>query len=135
MNMPFEGAKLALYLGSHLAVIQRDDDPDILYPGLWDLPGGGREGAESPMACALRETREELGLTVPEHAIHWGRGFVDGPARRWFFVARLPVDRVSKVVLGDEGQQWALMSPSEFLGRADAVPVLQDRLRVYLGTV
>ena len=57
--MSFSGAKLALFLGADLLVIKRDDRPDIPYPGYWDLPGGGREGDETPQACALRETYEE----------------------------------------------------------------------------
>jgi 8-oxo-dGTP pyrophosphatase MutT (NUDIX family) len=32
------------------------------------LPGGGREGAEVPSATALRELREEVGLTLPPDA-------------------------------------------------------------------
>ena len=56
--MSFDGAKLALFLGKDLVVILRDDKPDIPYPAHWDLPGGGREGAETPEACALRETYE-----------------------------------------------------------------------------
>ncbi|WP_323776898.1 hypothetical protein [Leisingera sp.] len=38
----FSGAKLTLFLGRDLLVILRDDAPDILYPGHWDLLGGGR---------------------------------------------------------------------------------------------
>lgn len=30
----------------------------------WTLPGGGLDGAESPMEAAFRETLEETGLTV-----------------------------------------------------------------------
>jgi len=62
--MSFSGAKLALFLGVDLLVILRDDRPDIPYPGHWDFPGGGREGQETPEACALRETREEVGLVL-----------------------------------------------------------------------
>ena len=75
MNMPFAGAKLALFIGARLAVIRRDDTPRIPWPDYLDLPGGGREGCETPLACALRETREELGLEVPERAVSWGKRF------------------------------------------------------------
>jgi 8-oxo-dGTP diphosphatase len=30
----------------------------------WELPGGGAEGEETPVETALREVREETGLTV-----------------------------------------------------------------------
>ena len=47
MNMPFRGAKLALFVGDDLAVILRDDIPHIPFPNCWDFPGGGREGDET----------------------------------------------------------------------------------------
>lgn len=62
---PFDGAKLALYLGPQLAVILRDATPGLGFADHWDLPGGGREGRERPLDCALRECKEELGLQVP----------------------------------------------------------------------
>nr|WP_231692828.1 NUDIX domain-containing protein [Vibrio campbellii] len=31
------------------------------YPNYWDLPGGGREGNETPEDCALRELKENSG--------------------------------------------------------------------------
>jgi 8-oxo-dGTP pyrophosphatase MutT (NUDIX family) len=40
---------------------------DPTYPELgtwWELPGGGREGAESPVETAIRELREETGFVV-----------------------------------------------------------------------
>ncbi len=56
--------------------LRRDDLP--AHAGQVCFPGGAREGDEDAVACALRETREELGL--PEDALR--------------VVARLP-DRVS----------------------------------------
>ncbi|MDW4500074.1 NUDIX hydrolase [Sulfitobacter sp. D35] len=132
MNMPFDGAKLALYLGPRLVVILRDMVETIPFPGHWDLPGGGREGDESPVACALRETREELGLDVPIEALVWGRSFREGAKRKWFFVAGLPISAARKVSFGDEGQGWRLMDERSFLEHPRAVPQFQDRLRAYV---
>lgn len=88
MNMPFAGAKLAILLTGKVLVIQRDARDDIPYPGSWDFPGGGREGDETPLACALRETREELGLQIAPERLAWGRCYGAGGARTWFFVTR-----------------------------------------------
>jgi 8-oxo-dGTP diphosphatase len=129
---PFGGAKLALYLGTRLAVILRDDRPGLIFAGHWDLPGGGREGEETPRDCALRECREELGLSVPETAIVWGRAFQEGGDIKWFFVAQLPETAISTVVFGDEGQRWQLMAQGEFLAHPKAVPAFQDRLNIWL---
>lgn len=130
--MTFAGAKLALYLGNDLAVIERDDHAGLPFPGYIDLPGGGREGAESPLQCALRECREELGLRVPEDAILWQRAFEDSAGTKWFFVARLPAHVAADVVFGDEGKRWMLMSESDFLSHPKAVPDFQERLRIWL---
>lgn len=132
MNMPFAGAKLALYLGRRLAVILRDDRSAIPFPDHWDLPGGGREPGESPLACALRETREELGLTVPPAAVHWGRPFREGGLIKWFFVATLGAQMSRDVVLGDEGQTWTMMEEAEFLAHPRAVPQFKSRLGIFV---
>jgi len=130
--MGFDGAKLALYLGDRLAVILRDDRPGLLFPGHWDLPGGGREGDETPLACALRECQEELGIVVPEQSVVWQAAFDEAGRTKWFFVAHLPEAAAAEIVFGDEGQRWTLMTEEEFLNRSDAVPAFQDRLQVYL---
>ncbi|WP_298859681.1 NUDIX hydrolase [uncultured Sulfitobacter sp.] len=125
---PFGGAKLALYLGNRLAVILRDATPGLIFADHWDLPGGGREGAEGPQACALRECHEELGLVVPEAAIVWGRSFQEGAEVKWFFVAQMPETAIADVSFGDEGQEWRMMQESVFLAHAKAVPAFQTRL-------
>lgn len=80
----FHGAKLALFLGDELAVILRDERDDIPWPGHWDLPGGGREGVESPEACALRELNEELGLRLSESDLSYARAYHRGGMVFWF---------------------------------------------------
>lgn len=129
---PFGGAKLALYLGDELAVILRDATPGLIFADHWDLPGGGREGDETPQACALRECHEELGLVVPPEALCWGRRFSEGPVSKWFFVGRMPHVFRDEVVFGDEGQEWRMMSENAFLTQAKAVPAFQDRLAIWI---
>lgn len=46
----------------------------------WSPPGGTVEGAESIMACAVREVREETGLTIVPGRIVYVREYIDfGP--------------------------------------------------------
>ena len=71
----FAGAKLAALVDGHILTYRRDNKPGIPWPGLIDLPGGGREGDESPALCALRELHEEFGLHLPEQRIWWARPF------------------------------------------------------------
>ena len=127
----FEGAKLILFLGRDLLVLRRDHRPGIPWPGYLDLPGGGREGGESAEACALRETREEVGLWLEPRDLQWRR-FYEAPRPVWFFAAWLPPARVREVVFGDEGLGWSLMVPEEFAAHADAIPHFAERVGTVL---
>ncbi|MEL6643837.1 MAG: NUDIX hydrolase [Pseudomonadota bacterium] len=131
----FTGAKIALVLGDQLVTYLRDDIPSIPYPGWWDLPGGAREGDESPEDCALRETEEEFGLRLPPSRIIWKRHypsmFVPG-SDGYFFAAPITEDEVASIRFGDEGQWWRMMGHAEFLAHEGAVPFLRDRFREYL---
>jgi 8-oxo-dGTP diphosphatase len=131
-GLPFGGAKVALYLGADLAVILRDAKPGLIFADHWDLPGGGREGTETPLDCALRECHEELGLVVPPEAVCWGAKFREGTAAKWFYVARLPQQAVERVIFGDEGQRWELMPERRFLTHPKAVPAFQERLAIWV---
>lgn len=132
MNMPFHGAKLALFLGDHLAVLLRDDFDHIPFPDHWDLPGGGAEGCELPIECALRETFEELGLRIDPKDVSWGMRFEDAHGDKWLFVAHVAANLAGEVVFGDEGQCWALMAPDDFIKHPKVVPVFAARLHMYL---
>lgn len=132
---PFGGAKIALLCGSGIVAYQRDDKPGIPFPDLWDLPGGGREGGESPAACALREVEEEFGLCLDEgriHSLERYEGSSPGALDTYFCVAEITPLEVERIRFGDEGQRWRLMPAREFLALEDAVPHLQTRLKRYL---
>lgn len=131
----FTGAKLALFHAGRLVVYLRDDKPGIPYPACWDFPGGGREGDESPVECALRELEEEFAIRLDAGRIEWQRRYraTHGPAPwAWMLVARLDEAEFAAIRFGDEGQYWRLMDVAEYLAHAQAVPYLQERLRHYL---
>lgn len=130
----FGGAKLAAMLGDALLVYRRDDNPEIPFPGLLDLPGGGREGGESPAECALRELAEEFGLTLPVDRVHYARAYLlgDGVTVSHFLAVHLTEEEVASVRFGDEGQDWALLPAADFIADEDAVPRLRDWLGHYL---
>ncbi|SFT54392.1 NUDIX hydrolase [Sedimentitalea nanhaiensis] len=130
--MTFSGAKLALFLGSDLLVIRRDNRPDIPWPDHWDLPGGGREGDETPQACVLRETHEEVGLSVAAKDLVWSTSYPRPHGIVWFFAAHLPARTAGLIRFGSEGTGWRLMPPQTYCDHPLAVPHFAQQLRSYL---
>ena len=131
----FGGAKIVLLHEDMLIAYKRDDKADIPFPGLWDLPGGGREGDETPIECALRELEEEFSIRIEPKRIHWSREYPglrpEGPVS-YFFVGTITKAEIEAIRFGDEGERWEMMKVDEFIARADAPSHLQNRLRDYL---
>ncbi|MBI1180482.1 MAG: NUDIX domain-containing protein [Alphaproteobacteria bacterium] len=135
MHDDFSGSKIALFLGDHVLVYQRDDFPGLRYAGMWDLPGGGREGDETPLECALRETEEEFGFRFEPAAVVWHGVYpsADFPGQSaHFFVATITEAHVDAIVFGDEGQRWEMVHIDDLLAREDFVPRYRERIGHYL---
>lgn len=130
----FHGAKLAILAGSRIVTILRDDIPGIPWPGHWDLPGGGREGAETPEACVLRETREELGLDIDPADLCHRSSMLRNGATIWFFVTEQGKFDQSRIQLGAEGQAWKLAPIDWYLRQPKAIPHHCRSLLTYLET-
>lgn len=131
----FHGAKVAVFIDDHLLVYRRDNRPDIPFPDMLDLPGGGRENGESGAACVARETFEEFGIRIAmdrfEHVQTYPNWRGSGDVAL-FFVCRLAPKILQDIVFGDEGQHWQVMPVAEFLASDRAVPHLQCQLLKYL---
>ncbi|MCL4404486.1 MAG: NUDIX hydrolase [Candidatus Marsarchaeota archaeon] len=54
---------IALFTGDGLVYLKRREDDDI-EPGKWCLPSGHVEAGEANLAAAVRELKEETGITV-----------------------------------------------------------------------
>lgn len=131
VNVDFNGAKLALFLDDSLLVYQRDQREDIPYPGLLDLPGGGRERNESPVACVLRELHEEFALVLPEERVRLVQCYTIpfNSLKGYFFSAILrPAEQVH-IRFGAEGQWWQFMPVKDFLSHPRAIAHLQELVR------
>ena len=138
LEMPdFTGCKIALFCGDRVLTILRDDKPSIPWPNMWELPGGGREGDESPFECAAREVYEELGIHLDEDCLLWSKIYpsvIFKDKQSVFMVGQLRQNQFDSITFGDEGQAYKLMNIEEFLNSKRAVPQLQGRLRDYLET-
>ena len=134
----FTGCKIALFCEDRILIILRDDKSSIPWPNMWELPGGGREGDESPFKCVAREVFEELGIHLTEECLLWSKVY---PSMLFegkesvFLIGKLTQEQFDSIVFGDEGQGYKLMSIDEFLSSDKVVPQLQDRVRDYLEEV
>lgn len=131
----FTGCKIALFCEDKLLTLLRDDKDDIPCPNMWELPGGGREGNESPFECAAREVYEELGIHLDEGCLLWSKIYpsvIFKDKQSVFMVSQISQEQFDKINFGDEGQAYKLMPVEEFLTSKQAVPQLQGRLRDYL---
>jgi 8-oxo-dGTP diphosphatase len=132
----FVGAKAAFFCGSSVLTYLRDDRPGLGWAGLWDLPGGGREGDESPEDCLLRELDEEFGLRLSPERLIWRGVFpsiVEAARRSVFFGGWVRLEEVALIRFGDEGQRWELMPVATSLGHEKAIPEMQRRVGIVWG--
>lgn len=131
--MTFLGAKLVLTCGDRLLTCLRDDYDWIPFPAHWDLPGGGAEPGETPVACALRELHEEFGLRLsPDRLV--GHRFVAADQRiSWLFAGSIHPPEIDAIRFGDEGQAWRMMPVAQFIAHPRAVPHFRGRVARVLG--
>ncbi|RJE79303.1 NUDIX hydrolase [Paracoccus sp. JM45] len=124
----FNGAKLLLTCGADMLVYLRDDKPDIPFPAHWDLPGGGREGQETPIKCALRELDEEFSLHLPPESLR-GHAFPSlqmPQMMSWLFTGRITDADIAAIRFGEEGQEWCMMPIAAYLAHPRRIPHFCD---------
>ena len=134
-QMEFSGCKIALLCDDRLLTILRDDKASIPWPNMWELPGGGREGEETPFECVQREVFEELGLKLEEAAIVWVKaypGMLDPDKTSIFMVGTITQEECASIVFGDEGQAYQMMDICQFVSDDKVISQMQDRLSDYL---
>ena len=131
----FTGCKISLICGDRILTILRDNKENIPWPNTWELPGGGREGDETPFECAAREVYEELKIQLSKEDIVWSRiypSMLDENKNSVFLVGKLTQEQFDGIVFGDEGQGYKLVRLEEFLASDRIVPQLQERVRDYV---
>ncbi len=132
--MNFHGVKVAVLVENKLLMHLRDNKPGLFNANMWDFPGGGREGNETPEECAIREIYEEFTLLVTPESFIWKNDYPaqkDPNQRAYFMVTNIDVEKVKDIKL-NEGQKWNLFSQEDFFAIEDVVPSLKLRFRDYL---
>ncbi len=135
MPTAFVGCKLALIHDGHILTYLRDDKPGLPWPAMWDLPGGGRDGDETPEACVLRELHEEFGLLLPATRLEWHHtwpSMTDPTRPSHFFAGRITPAEIAAIVFGNEGQTWLTMPLARFLSDPQVIPEMQRRTQAAL---
>ncbi len=132
--MEFHGVKIAVLVNGKLLMHLRDNKPGLFMANMWDFPGGGREGDETPEECAIREIKEEFGIDLPLSAILWQgvyKAQKDPSHNAIFLVAELNNLDTNTVRL-TEGQEWRLFEQEIFFAKGDVIDSLKVRFRDYL---
>ena len=132
---PFVGVKIVLLCGDRIVAIQRDEKPGLRFSGMWDLPGGGRDGNETPFETARREIIEELSITISEDDVFYQKEYpamVEDQEIAYFLAARITHEQIAAIVFGDEGQGWKLTTIDDFIQDETIVPFLRGRLQDFL---
>src|SRR5258708_22936358 len=128
------GTKGFIFIGDKLLVYRRDTNTNM-YPLLVDLPGGMAEEGETAFEAFRRELQEEFGLDITPDQIRYVAKYPaaqDATKTNYTIAAHFPEGTSDKVMFGDEGTEWMLMSIDDYLAHDDVVPVHKPRLNDYL---
>lgn len=130
----FQGVKVALINNGKVLTILRDNIPNIPYPNMWDLAGGGRENEESPYETMRREVLEELNIDIPKSNVVWVKHYesVTKPGKKSvFMVANISDHQVESIKFEEEGQGYKMVTFQEFLDNKDVIEQLKHRFLDY----
>lgn len=133
-KVDFNGAKGLVFIGNKILTYRRDNKTSSS-PFHIDLPGGGREGEESPFDTFRRETKEEFGIYIEKDEIVFSctvPSLIDPTKNSYFIVAKTLRFKSEDIVFGNEGIEWILMTPEEFIKRPDGIERQQKRVEGYL---
>ena len=108
-------AGLALYTSDGRVLVVKAG-----YKNYWSFPGGIIDAGETPREAAMRETREETGLTVDESTLHFcmivNRVSSVAQTYQFIFDQEVPASLFDEITLdGDEITDFALVSRQEII--------------------
>ncbi len=96
---------------ARIALQLRDEDPNIINPGLWSIFGGHIESGEPPAIAVQREMQEELSIKLSLDKLNLLGKFEH--KQKEFYVFHYPVGNEMKTVILNEGQDWRWCSFDE----------------------
>lgn len=136
-DIDFHGVKGLVFIGDKIVVFRRDTKTDN-FPLMIDLPGGGREANESAFETFKREVNEEFGITIRKTDVVFSKKYqsVLNPSKEAYFIVTKPLDiKENDIIFGDEGTEFLLMSPQDFVNSNEGVKRQQDKVAHYLNSL
>ena len=106
----------------------RDNKPDIPNPNKWGIFGGGIEKNETPKQAAIRELKEELGLSISSKDLKL-IAKVNLLFKR-YFIFKLRINS-NKKLIQKEGASMGFFSRKQILHKKDLVHSLRFFLWIY----
>jgi mutator protein MutT len=101
------GAGIMVRCGGEVLILKRANYKEDKYAGYWNFPGGTADEGETPYETAVRETREEIGVSTPYIKI------VDHIGDRIYtmFIGHVPIK--FKPIIDHEHTDWRWIPISE----------------------
>lgn len=116
----FLHAHMALCSADSRFLLQTRSRKKKYFPGVWDITGGGVQAGETARQAAARETKEELGLNVPDAQMRLGWKFsTHEPYRSHVEVwgAKFDIDLNSLTLDKEEVDEVRFAPMDEYRGR------------------
>ena len=123
MGKIVEVAIAILHRGDRVFLQLRDDNPEIVHPGVWGFFGGHIEANETPEIALIRELKEEIGFTPAR--VTYFRQQESERARRHIFSVPFTAELGSLSL--NEGQDWGWATPADILAGSAFSARLQER--------
>ncbi len=133
-KIEFHGVKGLIFIGNKILVFRRDTKTANFQLQV-DLPGGGREEDESPFETFKRETMEEFGLEIKKENIIFSKKYpsIADPNVCAYFIVVKPENISEKdIIFGDEGLEFFLIAPKEYVELSDGVKKQQEKVHDFL---
>lgn len=133
-NIKFHGVMGLVFVIDDIIVYRRDNKT-TRFPLNVDILGGGREGNESPFETFKREVFEEVALNILEDYVVYAKKYnsiIDETKSMFFIVVKSDRLRKEDIIFGNEGLEYMIMPPKDFILLPDGVPVQQKRTEEYL---
>ena len=112
-----------------ILLAQREQPESLFGHNKWNLPGGGLEFTEDPKDCAIRETEEEVGITIELLSTHpYVYSWISDDRKEQVLILAYPAKYVSGEIdfSKDEGTKDARWFSYKEINFANCLPFTKE---------